>query len=252
MFFFRGDSWSKWQARKTVRGQIAYFNERGGADDAQTMTARRSLVWLLIHQKFPREARNGYNRYIADLRRISGKSSFEISNERFLTSCEFRSSGFLEIALEEFLAIETEEGNSYCGLNTSRFVISTLLELKRYAEAESKCQQILGDPERLNRLRRYELWEPWEILAICLEAQGKHSEAEYAFKKAIALSVESHGADDFRTHFLGVKLARILAAMGRNEEALALARQALPVFESHKYFSFESIRELRVFISRLE
>lgn len=248
----RGDSWSKWQARAAAKGQIAYFTERRGSDDAQTLTAHRSYVWLLIHQKFPWSARREYSRYITDLKRHTKGASFEVSNERFLTACEFRSSGFPEIAIEEFAAIEAEEGLSYCGLNTTRFLISTLMEMKRFTEAETKCEQLLGDPAKLSRLRKYDEWDPWAMLAMCLAAQGRHSEAEPAFDRAIAVSTESRGTDDFHTHALRVRLAYTIAAMGRNEEALTLARQALPVFEGYKYASYESQRDLREFIERLK
>lgn len=250
--FIRGDSWSKWQARAAAKGQIDSFTERRGPDDAQTLTARRSLMWLLIHQKFPGAARREYNRYIADLQRLPAMSSFDIGNEKFLTACEFRSSGYLEIALEEFSAVEADEGNSYRGLNTSRFVIATLMEMKRFAQVEKKCKRILDDPGKLSRIREYDEWDPWAQLAMCFAAQGKHSDAESSFNRAIAVSAESRGIDDFRTHALRVQLARSLAAMGRNEEAIALARKALPVFESYKYSSYESLRKLREFIAGLE
>jgi tetratricopeptide (TPR) repeat protein len=131
-------------------------------------------------------------------------------------------------------------------------VIITLIEKKRYAEAESKCQQLLDSPEKLERLRKYKEWDPWELLARCLAVQGKHAQAEPAFNRAIALSEESHGTDYFGTHYLRVQLAHSLAAMGRNEEALTLARRALPDLENFRYSDYEYIQKLREFITRLE
>ena len=86
----------------------------------------------------------------------------------------------------------------------------------------------------------------------CLKTGGKHVEAEPAFNRAIAASAESHGTDHVYTHYQRVQLAHSFAAMGRNEEALALARQALPAFENFEYASSKSIRELREFIARLD
>lgn len=248
----RGDTWSKWKARAAAKGQIDYFTKTRGPDDAQTMTARCSLVRLLIEQKFPTTARKEYNRYIADLKRLQDKIGFNVSNERLLTASEFRRSGFLKIAIEEFSAIEAEEGNSYSGLNTSRILISTLMEMKHYAEAETKCQQILKDPKKLDLLQQCNEWDPWAPLARCLAAQGKHSEAEPAFNHAIAFLAKSRGADHYWTHFQRVQLAQSLAAMGRNEEALAIARRALPVYENYDYSSSKNTRELREFITRLD
>jgi tetratricopeptide (TPR) repeat protein len=247
----RGDSWSKMKARAAAKGQIDYYTERRGPDDIQTLTCRNSLVWLLIHQKFPVAARRENNRYIADLRRIHDPD-INIQNEKFLTAMEFRSAGFLDIAIEELSAIEAEDGHTYGGLNTSRWVIITLMEKKRYAEAETKCQQLLDSPEKLARLRQYDEWDPWALMAQCLAAQGKHAKAESAFNQVIALSVETHGTDYFWTHYQRVQLAHSLAAMGRNEEALALARRALPVFENYEYSSSKSIQKLREFIAGLD
>jgi tetratricopeptide (TPR) repeat protein len=247
----RGDSWSKMKARAAAKGQIDYYIKREGPNGPNTLPARRSLVWLLIHQKFPAAARTENNRYLADLKRIHDPDQ-DIQNDRFLTACEFRSSGFLDIAFEEFSAIEAEDGYSYGGLNTSQWVIITLMEQKRYAEAETKCQQMLDTPEKLALLRKYDLWDPWAKLAECLVAQGRHSNAEPAFNRAIAASAESRGTNDYATQYLRVQLAHSLAAMGRNEEALALARQALPAFENYQYSSSKSIQKLREFIARLD
>jgi tetratricopeptide (TPR) repeat protein len=246
-----GDSWSKMKARAAAKGQIDYYTKRQGPAGPNTLTARNSLVWLLIHQKFPVAARRENNRYLADLRRIHDPDT-DIQNERFLTAIEFRRAGFLDIALEELSAIEAEDGYSYGGLNTSRWVIIILMEKKSYTEAETKCQQLLDSPEKLARLRQYKEWDPWAMMAQCLAAQGKHAKAESAFKHAIALSVETHGTDYFWTHHQRVQLAHSLAAMGRNEEALALARQALPSFENYEYSSSKSIQALREFIARLD
>lgn len=248
---FRGDSWSKMKARAAAKGQIDYYTKRQGSNGPSTLTARNSLVWLLIRQKFPAAARRENNRYLADLKRIPGRD-IDIQNEKFLTAMEFRQAGFLDIAIEELSAIEAEDGYSYGGLNTSRWVIITLMEKKRYAEAETKCQQILNSPEKLERLRKHKEWDPWAMLASCLAVQGKHVEAEPAFNRAIAASAESHGTDHVYTHYQRVQLAHSFAAMGRNEEALALARQALPAFENFEYASSKSIRELREFIARLD
>lgn len=248
-----GDSWAKMKARAAAKGQIDYYTERQGPDGPSTMTARNSFVWLLIHQKFPVAARKENNRYLADLKRIPDYDPPRIQNEKFLTAIEFRRAGFLDIAIEELSAIEAEDGDSYGGLNTSRWVISTLMEQKRYAEAETKCQRLLDSPEKLARLRKYNEWgDPQTMLARCLAAQGKHAKAESAFNRAIALLEESRGTDDYATHFERVQLAHSLAAMGRNEEALSLARGALPFFENFKYSSSQSIKELREFITRLD
>lgn len=228
-----GDSLSKMKARAAAKGQIDYYTQRQGPNDSSTMAARNAYVWLLIHQKFPVAARRENNRYLADLKRIPDYDSPRIQNEKFLTAMEFRSAGFLDIAIEELSAIEAEDGDSYGGLSTSRWVITILMEMKRYTEAETRCQRLLDSPEKLARLRKYDEWgDPQLMLARCLAAQGKHTKAEAAFNRAIALLEESRGTDDYATHFERVKLAHSLAAMGRNEEALALARRALPVFEN--------------------
>ncbi|MEO5712298.1 MAG: tetratricopeptide repeat protein [Luteolibacter sp.] len=247
-----GDSWAKMKARTAAKGQIDYYTERQGPDGPSTMASRHKLVWLLINQKFPVAARRENNRYLSDLKRIPDYDPPKIQNEKGLTAHEFRRAGFLNIALEEFSAIEAEDGDSYSGLIMSRSIITTLMEMKRYTEAEAKCREILNSPEKLKHLRQFNEWDPWALLAKCLADQGKHAEAEPAFNNAIAASVESRGTDHFHTHFQRVQLAHSLAVMGRNEEALALARRALPVFENYEYSGYENVLKLREFIASME
>ncbi len=252
VILIRGDSWSKMKARAAAKGQIDYYSERRGQNNATTLTARRSMVSLLVRQKFPRKARTEFNRFVADLQRLPDNGQFEVAGERFQLACELGTSGYPEMALEEFSLVEAQEGISYTGILSSRWIVTTLLGMERYAEAEEKCLQILSSPERMEYIQKSNDLDPWTLLARSLAAQGKHSEAEVAFIHAIASSTRSHGTDHFMTHLQRVQLAHSLVVMGRREEALEIARKALPVYEDYEYSYSKSIRELMEFVASLE